>query len=62
MSGFHLQSAFFNIVKSYVDFLEKTIKPKIMVPLHCSGEKFTSLPATTGIKTIVAGSGDIIDI
>lgn len=65
IGGFHLSNAPNRIIEKYVDILAEKAKPKLIIPLHCSGERFRELLkeriGSNSIRVLKAGDFVTID-
>ncbi|MEM2025245.1 MAG: MBL fold metallo-hydrolase, partial [Desulfurococcaceae archaeon] len=63
IGGFHLLNAPSDIVEFYVKFLHDVIKPRVVIPLHCSGERLISeLKKCRSIEVLDMGAGDEFEV
>lgn len=53
IGGFHLVNAPSTIIESYTEYLVNVIEPKLIIPLHCSGNEFVKKLGETGLAEIV---------
>ncbi|MEM1612912.1 MAG: MBL fold metallo-hydrolase [Desulfurococcaceae archaeon] len=52
VGGFHLANAPSTIVESYTKYLIDVVKPRLVIPLHCSGNEFVNKLRETGLVEV----------
>ncbi|MEM1695098.1 MAG: MBL fold metallo-hydrolase [Desulfurococcaceae archaeon] len=62
IGGFHLYDAPLDIVDRAVAFVAYTVKPDLVIPLHCSGNAFIHKLKDRGLNVVEAGAGFSIKI
>lgn len=58
IGGFHLVNAPSTIIESYAEYLVGVVRPKLIVPLHCSGNEFVKKLRETGVEVVELSTGD----
>lgn len=63
IGGFHLVNAPSTIIESYIEYLVDVAKPELIVPLHCSNNKFVEKLRETGlIEVVELSTGDELKV
>lgn len=63
IGGFHLMNAPNNVVENYARVIAEVIRPRTVIPLHCSGERFINdLKSKYNVEVMEMGAGDVLVI
>lgn len=63
IGGFHLVNAPDDVVNSYAKYLVERVQPSLVIPLHCSGERFLrELEKLGEVEVLELATGDRITV
>lgn len=62
IGGFHLVNAPGGVIDRYVDYIAGELRPEVVVPLHCSGDRFIGELSKRNINVLELGVGEYFTI